>query len=172
MPAKASWIVELPRILETLETFPAPVLDRTCIEQIFRVRRRRAIELMHRFGGYQAGQTLLVERSALLRSLRRFLDGDYRWEAGRRRRLAAELARARQLLPGQRVRLPVPPEVLAHRMADLPAGVSLQAGELRVRFRAAEDLLQQLFDLSRAILNDYEGFEALCGRQPPPQLPL
>ena len=33
------------------------------------VRRRRAIQLMHTFGGYQTGQALLIDRAELMRQL-------------------------------------------------------------------------------------------------------
>ncbi|MBL8216784.1 MAG: hypothetical protein JNK87_39055 [Bryobacterales bacterium] len=42
---------------KVLEELDLPVIDRAGIEQIFGVRRRRAIQLMHKFGGYQAART-------------------------------------------------------------------------------------------------------------------
>jgi hypothetical protein len=62
VPAKARWLLQIPVILEQLRTLDAPVADRAMCEQIFGVRRRRAIELMHCFGGYQAGNTVLLDR--------------------------------------------------------------------------------------------------------------
>jgi hypothetical protein len=57
MPAKALWLLQIPEIVALLETFDVPVVDRAVIERLFGLRRRRAIELLHRFGGYQAGRT-------------------------------------------------------------------------------------------------------------------
>ena len=57
MPAKAQWLLQIPEIVSLLETFEVPVVDRAIIERLFGLRRRRAIELLHRFGGYQAGRT-------------------------------------------------------------------------------------------------------------------
>ena len=51
MPAKAMWLLQIPEILSQLETFDVPVVDRAIVERLFGLRRRRAIELMHRFGG-------------------------------------------------------------------------------------------------------------------------
>ena len=56
MPAKAPWLLLIPAIIEQLETYDVPVVDRAVIERVFGLRRRRAIELLHRFGGYQAGR--------------------------------------------------------------------------------------------------------------------
>jgi hypothetical protein len=50
-----------------------------------------------------------------------------------------------------------------NKLSDLPPGVQLRAGELRIEFHGTEDLLRQLFELSQAIVNDYERFEELCG---------
>ena len=136
-----------------------PVVDRACFERVFGVRRRRAIQLLHQFGGYQSGRTFFIERVKLLRSLRRMARGDYEWELARRTKLVAEIERTKKLLPGRQVQIVVPAEVAEQKIADLPAGVHLQPGELRIEFNGAEELLQRLFELSQAILNDYQRFE-------------
>ena len=46
-------------------------------------------------------------------------------------------------------------------MTSLP-GVHLQPGELRIEFNGTEDLLQRLYELSQAIVNDYQTFEEIC----------
>jgi allophanate hydrolase subunit 1 len=51
-----------------LEACALPVLDRASFEQEFGLRRRRAIELMHGFGGYQAGRTFLGSLQELLKT--------------------------------------------------------------------------------------------------------
>jgi hypothetical protein len=60
----------------------------------------------------------------------------------------------------------VAPETTSLKMADLPEGVHLIAGELRVEFHGSEDLLQHLFEISQAILNDYKTFEEICEGPP------
>ena len=69
MPAKPEWLLRLPDIRAELEHLDVPVVDRAGIERIFGLKRRRAIELLHQFGGYQAGRTFLVERRGLLQAL-------------------------------------------------------------------------------------------------------
>jgi len=71
MPAKAPWLLHIPEIIAMLETFEVPVVDRAIIERLFGLRRRRAIELLHRFGGYQAGRTFLSDRRVLIEHLLR-----------------------------------------------------------------------------------------------------
>ena len=51
MPAKPLWLLHVPEIVSQLESFNVPVLDRAMIERLFGLGRRRAIELLHRFGG-------------------------------------------------------------------------------------------------------------------------
>jgi hypothetical protein len=75
MPAKAEWLLRLPEIRAALERFDAPVVDRSVIEELFGLRRRRAIVLMHQLGGYQAGRTFLVDRLRLLGRLAASEDG-------------------------------------------------------------------------------------------------
>lgn len=126
------------RILERLAALPSPVIDRA-IEKLFRVRRRRAIELLNTFGGFQTGKTFLIDRLELIAQLERLRDGEeFQIEDRRRTRLLEDLERHFQ---------------------DLPAGVRLQPGELRIEFFGAEDLLRHLYELSQAITNDYAAFQ-------------
>ena len=69
MPTKKTWLLQLITICEELTAMDVPVIDRAVFERLFGVRRRRAIQLMHFFGGYQAGRTFLLDRLALLRQL-------------------------------------------------------------------------------------------------------
>jgi hypothetical protein len=47
------------------------------------------------------------------------------------------------------------------KFADLPAGVHLRSGELRIEFHGTENLLRHLFELSQAIMNDHKKFAAI-----------
>src|SRR5687768_8223205 len=126
MPSKLSWILELPRIQEELEALNLPVVDRACSEKVFGLKRRRAIFLMKEFGGYQAGRTLLVDRRALLQSLRKIARSEYEPELARKTRLVEELEKSRKLQRGRLVKINVPPEVREQKISDLPAGVHLR----------------------------------------------
>ena len=168
MPTQPSWLLQLPRIRKVLEELDLPVIDRAGIERIFGVRRRRAIQLMHKFGGYQAGRTFLVERTKVLQALRRIGRDDVEWELARREKLVAEIEKAEKLLPGRQVRIKVP-SLETKTVANLPPGVHLEPGELRIRFAGTEDLLRKLYELGQAIANDFDKFDDVCrlGSQEP-----
>src|ERR1017187_9399164 len=88
MPAKPEWLLRLPDIRAELEHLDVPVVDRAGIERIFGLKRRRAIELLHQFGGYQAGRTFLLDRARLLEALHSLESReDYSVEKRRRERL-------------------------------------------------------------------------------------
>ncbi len=158
LPAQPAWLLRLPAIRAAIAALEAPVLDRAAIEEIFGVRRRRAIELLHRFGGYQAGKTFLVDRASLLRQLEALeAGGDFRQESARRHRLSEDLERAKAALRARAVPIPAPQAVIG-----LPNGAQLHPGELRIAFRDTEDLLRQLLELAMAIQDDYQRFDEMC----------
>ncbi len=162
MPAKAQWIPRLPEILGLLGALPSPVVDRAVIEELFRVGRRRAILLLHQFGGFQSGQTFFVDRLALIRQLEAIRNGGaFQAERERRNRLAADLERTRQLAPGRKVKIAAAEDVRDRRLADLPTGIHLKPGELKIEFFGTEDLLRHLFELSQAVMNDYKRFQEI-----------
>jgi hypothetical protein len=160
MPAKAQWLLRVPEILEELRALDVPVVDRAVCESLFRLRRRRAIDLLRCFGGYQAGRTFLIDRSKLVAQLEQIQESpDFRMEWRRKERLAERLAEMRRLQAGARVAIPVEAAVMGQRLPDLPAGVGLSAGALHIQFQSSEELLSKLFALAQAIANDFEAFE-------------
>ena len=162
MPAKPLWLLHIPEIIDQLEACDLPVLDRASFEQAFRLRRRRAIELMHGFGGYQAGRTFLIDRHVVIQRLKELAAGEeFLQETARKERLENAIGQFRRDRVAANVKIPVEPDVLSARMANLPAGVVLQPGTLQVKFSDPEDLLRKMFRLAQAVSNDYEGFEGL-----------
>lgn len=167
MPAQSTWFLKLPEILETLRSMPAPVVDRALFERLFGVRRRRAIQLLNRFGGFQSGRTYLVDRLELVFKIEALLaTGEYAQEHRRKQRLYKQLDGFRARSAAARVRIPVTAEDCSARPSELPAGVKLEDGRLAVEFAGAEDLLRKLFILAQAAVNDFEGFRALAESSP------
>jgi len=163
MPAKASWLLNIALIVSQLETFDVPVVDRAIVERLFGLRRRQAIELLHRFGGYQTGRTFLVDRRVLIECLRRLADGEeFQRESRRKERLEQAVDRLRRDRTAVRVKIPVPPDVFSRKLADLSPGVALEAGHLHIAFSGTEDLLGKLFELSQAASNDFDRFRAVA----------
>jgi hypothetical protein len=163
MPAKPTWLLQLPEILEELCAMSIPFLDRTAIERLFGVRRRRAIQLMSSLGGgYLVGKTFLVGRVQLIADLETISRGDeFSFERRRRDRLVHDLEQTRKELHGRRIKIQTLPDTRDRIVADLPAGIHLRPGELRIEFFGTEDLLRHLFELSQAIVNDYPRFQKL-----------
>ena len=162
MPAKPDWLLRLPDIRAHLECLDTPVVDRAVIEQIFGLRRRRAIELMHQFGGYQAGRTFLLDRTRLLEALQsQESREDYAAEKRRRERLGDVVEASREHLISARVRIPVRASAARPSLDRLAPGVLLMPGMLSIEFRHPVELLEKLYGLAQAISHDFEKFEEL-----------
>ena len=160
MPAKPAWLLHIPEIVAQLERLSVPVVDRAIVEGLFGLRRRRAIELLHRFGGYQTGRTFLIDRRLLIEHLLHLGEGEeFESESRRKQRLGEAVDELRRSQAAAGVRIPVRPEC-ARRVSDLPVGVVLEAGHLGVDFCGAEDLLAKLYELSQAAAQDFDRFRA------------
>ncbi len=160
MPRKSEWTEQLPSALDELRRFPAPVIDRAILEKVLRIGRRTAIRLMNRFGGFQSGKTFLIDRLQLIAKLEETACGDaVTAERDRRFRLSDELDKTRRLAPGRKVRIDTAADVRDRVMQDLPVGIHLRPGELRIEFFGAEDLLRHLYELSQAMVNDFGRFQ-------------
>ncbi len=168
MPAKAAWLLHIPEIVSQLDAFDVPVVDRASVERLFDLRRRQAIELMHRFGGYQAGRTFLIDRRLLIEELRRCAAGEeFQAESRRRERLQDSVDELRRNVIASRVRIPIPPAVPVRPGTGLSDGVVLEPGHLHISFLGTEDLLSKLYALSQAAASDFVRFQALTDEAPP-----
>src|ERR1035437_8269903 len=162
MPAKPEWLLRLPEIRAELEHLAVPVVDRAGIERIFGLKRRRAIELMHEFGGYQAGRTFLVDRARLLEALHSLESReDYAVEKRRRERLRDVVEASREHLILTRDQIPVQVAAMRPSLDRLPPGVFRMPGMLSIEFRHPIELLEKLYGLAQAIAHDFERFEGL-----------
>jgi len=162
VPRKSEWLERLPAILTQIRGLPAPVVDRATVEGLFSVRRREAIRLLHRFGGFQAGKTFLISRDDLLRQLENLeATDDFRAESKRRRRLADDLASIRQDVTARRVPIAANYQTRSASIKQLGPNVRFSPGRLEVEFRSPEELLTRLFELARTIASDFEGFTKL-----------
>jgi hypothetical protein len=156
------WLLRVPAIRQELTSIQVPVLDRPMFEKLFRVKRRRAIQLMHYFGAYQTGQAMLIDRGALMIQLEALEAGtEFAIEHGRKQRLIDSLERARKLQAAAAVRIPVARESIGRSIVSLPDGVSLESGRLQVAFGGAEDLLAKLYAFARTAANDFEAFREI-----------
>ena len=164
MPDQPTWIESVPEILAILEgPGSPPFLDRPTVEVLFGVRRRQAIHLLRRFGGYKVGKAFLVPREAVIAFLRdprrRRAAAD---EKGRFERVASALGEARSELRQRRIPIPAPSETLSLEFSGLPDGIRLEASRLVIQFSKPVELLEKLFALSQAFANDYPAFERIA----------
>ena len=162
MPAQPQWLLRTPLILEEIAALDLSVIDRAVIERTFGVRRRRAVQLLAAFGGYQAGNTILIERRRLLEQLERIVaSGEFHFEQRRRERLTESLDRARQHRRAAAISIPIAQTVAMETLDRLPPGITLAPGLLQIEFEKSLELLEKLFRLSQAISNDFVQFETL-----------
>ena len=160
MPPQAEWLHRVPDILAVLEQVAVPVVDRAAVEKLFGLKRRRAIVLMHKFGGYQAGRTFLIDRLRLLEALAALQGGgDFQFEQRRRERLEKVFDESREYLRTRQIAIPMPPSRRCFSLDHLDAGVCLVPGVLSIEFQEPIELLQKLYALSQAIGHDFELFE-------------
>jgi hypothetical protein len=165
MAARRQWLLRVPEIRQEVAALDAPVVDRMTFQHLFHVGWRRAIDLMHTFGAYQTGQSLLIDRTVLLQHLEALEAGtEFALEQGRKRRLLESLEKVRGHRRAAAVRIPVEDPTVERSVASLPAGICLQADNLRLDFRGAEDLLSKLYELARALADDFESFRAMVER--------
>ena len=120
MPAPPRWLLAVPDAIRQLEALDRDLLTRRDVERLFGVSRARAAQLMRTFGAELVGASRVLRRTALLRQLRKYRQrAAFRGEEERRTRLVAELRQAR--LTG--IRVAVPREARAARLAGLPEGI-------------------------------------------------
>ena len=169
MPAKSEWLLRLPEIRAALERFDAPVVDRSVIEELFGLKRRRATVLMHQFGGYLCGRTFLVDRLRLLSRLAAFEGEDtYHMETRRHERLQGFLRASREHLVAARITIPAGGGDTRFTLDSLGPGVRLTPGILSIEFGQPVELLQKLYALAQAIAREFEKFEEIAKAKPAP----
>ena len=161
MPTQPVWFPRLDEILATLRAMTVSHLDRWAIEKLFRVRERRARQLMVRLPVLQVGNAVAVDRLALLSWLEKTAEGDaFEWEMVRRTRVATTLTQAQRDLAGQRVIAAAPSPSPSSPEALLGEGIALTPGELHIRFDNLEDLAVKLHQLGRVMISDWDSLVA------------
>jgi hypothetical protein len=132
--------------------------DRPAIETLFGLRRRQAIALLQKLGARRIGTGLAVERERVRAFLadprRRRL---WREEQDRTAHLARHLAVAQERERKISWSQPVRPTRID--FAGLPAGIELERHRLTIAFDEPAELLEKLFALGKALLNDFDSFE-------------
>ncbi len=162
MPAKPAWYRKLPHIIEELRKHPLPYVDRSTIEFLLGVSRRRAQQIMEPCVlERRTGVNGLADRDALINRLERIAEGDGgTYEIERRRKVANLIEDLRQQWITQpQLLVEAPTAVVNQEFENLPAGVRLEPGRITVEFEEPQQGLEKLLALAMAISNDFDLFE-------------
>ena len=151
------WYGRLPHAIEALERLPSPWVDRSTLQELLGVGKRRAQQILAPVVTVRVGRNGLAEKDALRGHLSRLAEGESAaYERRRLQRFAEQLSRwaATPRLP-----LEAPRSVIDQEFASLPAGIELSAGRITVQFTTPAEALEKLLSLAMAVANDQEGFE-------------
>jgi hypothetical protein len=163
MPRHASWKDRIFEIAEALSSEPE-ILERRDIERLFGISRTQAGELMSVVGAEKSDGASTTRRDAVAFYLR----NSKAWqeatdEKERRERLNQKLRQAEEDLVLRETPIPAQPKDEWAKFRDLAPNVILEPGRLEIRFCGQEDLLHQLWLLSRAMQNQLPVFDRLTG---------
>ena len=160
MARPVEWFQRLPQIIALLEQPDQPqLLNRQAIQDLFAVERRNGQYLLARFGATRLGNALVITPTQLAVALRGLQSrDDFERQVHRHQQVRTVLVQRRTNLQLARISLPDP---ISETLNTLPSSIRLSPGHLSIDFSGAVDLLTQLLELSRAIGEDFDHFEAL-----------
>jgi hypothetical protein len=163
MPDKPLWCGHLDEIIAELRALPFPWVDRATLERVLRVRRRRAQQILQPCVRHQVGANGVADREELIAHLQRLVSGEsIYYERRRRQRFADTIATLQKAWTEQaKMLVEAPANIVNQELADLPAGVTLGPGEIRLQFSTAVEALEKLLAIAMAAGNDLDGFERL-----------
>lgn len=159
MPTQPAWFHRIEEILCELRSTENEYLDRQAVERLFRVRERRARQLMAGLPFLQIGNAFAINRQDLIDRVEATARGEaFQHEISRHARVTEHLETIRRQAAARRVRVPAAPDARDRMVHGLPPGIELRPGEVRIQFERAEDLAARLFELSQAMANDWLAF--------------
>ena len=152
-------------IIQQLEASSEPWVDRSSIESLLGVGRRRAQQLLAPIAKRRIGASVVAERADVIARLRQLAAGEVAsYEEQRRKKLSAHLDQARREwvehppvlveVSSERVR-----RIESHDFDGLPEGVELAPGSITVRFESSDEALRKLMALALAISRSRDAFD-------------
>ena len=150
MPDNPSYIHKLEGILaEARSPKPIPFFRRRDIEALFGLKKRQAVNLMHRIGAIRVSRELAVDKRDLVRWLEQMLsDPSVVAEWRRHNRVVDRIIELKAETAARAVKIVLPDPKPS---MELPDGVSLQTGLLTISFENDQQLLERLFLLARVL---------------------
>lgn len=167
MPDKPLWLDRLPEAIEALRQNPEPWVDRSVLESLLGVGRRRAQQLLAPIAKRRIGTSIVARSADVVAHLERIAAGEATYyEDRRRRQLWEHLGEARRewvRQPPVLVEIPAAEvrRLEVHDFDGLPEGVDLGPGCITVRFADPEEALRKLMALAMAISRNRDAFERL-----------
>lgn len=159
MPAVPLYVHRLAAGVAALEAFPGDLIDRRTLEEALGVGKWTAWRIMKRCGADEGpGGCLVCGRQQLVAQLRRIQQGCAP-EIARRDRLEQYLdsiVRSASRQHKEVARNRAAESLVSTRFGQLPPGVELAPGELRIAFFGTEDFLQKFGAVVYALHNDFE----------------
>lgn len=177
MPDKPLWLTCVPDAIRELEDDSDPWVDRTRLESLLQIGRRRAQQLLASVASRRVGTSLLAHRDDLIPFLTRMASGEQGYYDDRRRKqLWIRLTQARrQWLEQAPVLVEVPNaavrRVEVHDFEGLPEGVDLAPGSITVRFSTPDEALEKLLALAMAVSQNRPVFEERVAISATPSAP-
>jgi hypothetical protein len=158
------WYGRLDAVIEELCALPWPWVDRETLQSLLQVGPRRAQQIIRPCVTRQIGASGVADRNELIAHLKRLAAGDEaQYERRRRQRLAQRLEELRQgALAQPKLLVEAHTTLLNQRFANLPAGVSVSSGAIRISFSSPTEALHRLLALAIAIGNDFSDFERIA----------
>ena len=155
MPDNPSYIHKLAGILaESRIPKPIPFFRRRDIEALFGLKKRQAVNLMHRIGAVRVSRELAVEQRDLIRWLEQMIgDPSVLIEQRRHDRVIDRIVEFKAETAARAVKIVLPDP---RPSVEFPDGVSLEPGVLTVVFDDDQQLLERLFLLARALAGQPE----------------
>ena len=150
MPENPSYIHKLEGILgEARAPKPIPFFRRRDIEALFGLKKRQAVNLMHRIGAIRVSRELAVDKRDLIAWLEQMIENpSVAVEQRRHERVIDRIVELKAEAAARAVKIVLPDPKPA---AELPEGVSLEPGLLTVSFGNEQQLLERLFLLARTL---------------------
>lgn len=163
MPDKPTWCGHLEEAITELRALPYPWVDRSTVERILGVRRRRAQQILQPCVRQQIGTNGVADREELIAHLRQLATGELAYyERRRRERFAKTIQKLHRAWTEQtKTFVEAPTKIINQELADLPSGVTLEPGKLTVQFSTAAEALEKLLAVAMAAGNDLDGFERI-----------
>lgn len=150
MPDHPTYIHKLEEILVRARSpKPIPFFRRRDVEALFGLKKRQAVNLMHRIGAVRVSRELAIEQRELVRWLEAMIsDPSVAVEQRRRETVIDRIVELKAETAARAIKIVLPDPTPS---VELPDGVSFDPGRLTISFDNEQQLLERLFLLARVL---------------------